>query len=84
MLSTPRAPTGGNRSPRPPSLRFCYPRELLYLDDLAAYYVVPRLLKLGCMNSYGIYDFDPLRVLHTVLLQTCSTPTRAVGAHAES
>ena len=84
-FSIPSGP--GRRQPQPSAslLRLCYyPRESLYLDDFAVFYLVPRLLKLGCVNSYGIYDFDPLRVLHTVLLQTCSTPTSAVGAHAES
>jgi ribosomal protein S18 acetylase RimI-like enzyme len=40
----------------------------VWIQDLAstaAYYLVPRLLKLECMTSDGPFDYDPPRVLNT-------------------
>jgi hypothetical protein len=46
--------------------------ESPYLDYLAAYYLVPRLLKLECMTSDGLFDYYPSRVLN-VCVYYCST-----------
>ena len=47
---------------------FC--SQLLYLNNLAAYYLVPRLLKLGlmCHSMPSLSDFDPLRGLREMML----------------
>jgi hypothetical protein len=84
------------RAQRIPYLDYLAASGSPYLDYLATYYRVPRLLKLGCMTSDGLFDCDPPRVLNTVLLQTRSTkecrqmpasadiPPAPVRAYAES
>ena len=47
----------------------------VWIQDLAstaAYYLVPRLLKLECMTSDGLFDYYPSRVLN-VCVYYCST-----------